>query len=62
MTDAGKGIDSAVTKIFKNGVENRECMRQLQTSRSAFEVRSFKSTYGQHVELIKVKDLKSTTI
>ncbi|WVZ62034.1 hypothetical protein U9M48_011824 [Paspalum notatum var. saurae] len=29
MTDAGKGIDSAVTKIFKNGVEHRECMRHL---------------------------------
>ncbi|CAN6363417.1 unnamed protein product [Urochloa humidicola] len=28
-TDAGKGIDSAVTKVFKNGVEHRECMRHL---------------------------------
>ena len=28
-TDAGKGIDKAVTKVFTNGVENRECMRHL---------------------------------
>jgi len=28
-TDAGKGIDSAVTKVFKNWVEHRECMRHL---------------------------------
>jgi len=27
--DAGKGIDSAVTQVFKNGVEHRECMRHL---------------------------------
>jgi hypothetical protein len=26
-TDAGKGIDSAVTKVFKNSVKHRECMR-----------------------------------
>jgi len=25
----GKGIDKAVTKIFSNGVEHRECMRHL---------------------------------
>jgi hypothetical protein len=28
-TDAGKGIDLAVTNIFKNGVEHKECMRHL---------------------------------
>jgi hypothetical protein len=28
-TDAGKGIDSIVTEVFKNGVEHRECMRHL---------------------------------
>ena len=28
-TDAGKGIDSAVTAVFSNGVEHRECMRHL---------------------------------
>uniref|UniRef100_A0A0A9H230 MULE transposase domain-containing protein n=1 Tax=Arundo donax TaxID=35708 RepID=A0A0A9H230_ARUDO len=28
-TDAGKGIDIAVTKVFSNGVEHRECMRHL---------------------------------
>ena len=28
-TDAGKGIDKAVTKVFTNGVEHRECMRHL---------------------------------
>jgi len=28
-TDVGKGIDSAVTIIFTNGVEHRECMRHL---------------------------------
>jgi len=28
-TDAGKGIDSAVTSVFSNGVEHRECMRHL---------------------------------
>ncbi|CAN6178917.1 unnamed protein product, partial [Urochloa humidicola] len=28
-TDAGKGIDLAVTKVFTNGVEHRECMRHL---------------------------------
>jgi len=28
-TDAGKEIDKAVTKVFTNGVENRECMRHL---------------------------------
>ena len=28
-TDAGKGIDIAVTKVFTNGVEHRECMRHL---------------------------------
>ena len=28
-TDAGKGIDSAVTQVFNNGVEHRECMRHL---------------------------------
>ncbi|WVZ64280.1 hypothetical protein U9M48_013826 [Paspalum notatum var. saurae] len=28
-TDAGKGIYSAVTQVFKNGVEHRECMRHL---------------------------------
>lgn len=28
-TDAGKGIDEAVTKVFNNGVEHRECMRHL---------------------------------
>jgi hypothetical protein len=26
-TDAGKGIDATVTKVFTNGVERRECMR-----------------------------------
>ena len=26
---AGKGIDQAVTKVFTNGVEHRECMRHL---------------------------------
>lgn len=24
-TDAGKGIDKAVTNVFENGVEHREC-------------------------------------
>jgi len=28
-TDAGKGIDIVVTKVFTNGVEHRECMRHL---------------------------------
>jgi hypothetical protein len=28
-TDVGKGIDSAVTSVFSNGVEHRECMRHL---------------------------------
>jgi hypothetical protein len=28
-TDAEKGIDAAVTKVFTNGVEHRECMRHL---------------------------------
>jgi hypothetical protein len=28
-TDAGKGIDSAITQVFKNGVEHKECMRHL---------------------------------
>lgn len=28
-TDAGKGIDIGVTRIFSNGVEHRECMRHL---------------------------------
>ncbi|WVZ83695.1 hypothetical protein U9M48_030816 [Paspalum notatum var. saurae] len=28
-TDAGKGIDGTVTKVFSNGVEHRECMRHL---------------------------------
>ncbi|KAK3130033.1 hypothetical protein QOZ80_6BG0488050 [Eleusine coracana subsp. coracana] len=28
-TDAGKGIDQAVTRVFTNGVEHRECMRHL---------------------------------
>jgi len=28
-TDVGKGIDKAVTKVFTNGVEHRECMRHL---------------------------------
>jgi hypothetical protein len=28
-TDAGKGIDTAVTRVFTNGVEHRECMRHL---------------------------------
>ncbi|WVZ81087.1 hypothetical protein U9M48_028508 [Paspalum notatum var. saurae] len=28
-TDAGKGIDSAVTTVFSDGVEHRECMRHL---------------------------------
>ena len=28
-TDAGKGIDSAVTQVLNNGVEHRECMRHL---------------------------------
>lgn len=28
-TDAGKGIDIGVTKVFCNGVEHRECMRHL---------------------------------
>ena len=28
-TDAGKGIDIAVTNVFTNGVEHRECMRHL---------------------------------
>jgi len=28
-TDVGKGIDSAVTAVFSNGVEHRECMRHL---------------------------------
>ncbi|KAM0910306.1 hypothetical protein ACQ4PT_014248 [Festuca glaucescens] len=27
--DAGKGIDAAVTQVFTNGVEHRECMRHL---------------------------------
>ncbi|XP_039787028.1 uncharacterized protein LOC120653334 [Panicum virgatum] len=28
-TDAGKGIDNAVTSVFSNGVEHKECMRHL---------------------------------
>nr|AAK50592.1 putative transposon protein [Oryza sativa Japonica Group] len=28
-TDAGKGIDATVTRVFNNGVEHRECMRHL---------------------------------
>ncbi|NP_001266871.1 uncharacterized protein LOC100216790 isoform 1 [Zea mays] len=28
-TDAGKGIDSALTNAFNNGVEHRECVRHL---------------------------------
>lgn len=28
-TDARKGIDAAVTNVFINGVEHRECMRHL---------------------------------
>ena len=28
-TDAGKVIDTAVTRVFTNGVEHRECMRHL---------------------------------
>jgi hypothetical protein len=28
-TDAGKGTDSVVTQVFKNGVEHSECMRHL---------------------------------
>ena len=28
-TDTSKGIDSAITQVFKNGVEHRECMRHL---------------------------------
>jgi hypothetical protein len=28
-TDAGRGIDAAVTQVFTNGVEHRECMRHL---------------------------------
>ncbi len=28
-TDAGKGIDAVVTRVFNNGVEHRECMRHL---------------------------------
>jgi hypothetical protein len=28
-TDAGKGIDIAVTTVFSNGIEHRKCMRHL---------------------------------
>lgn len=28
-TDAGKGIDTVVSRVFTNGVEHRECMRHL---------------------------------
>lgn len=28
-TDAGKGIDTSLTKVFSNGVEHKECMRHL---------------------------------
>jgi hypothetical protein len=28
-TDARKGIDAAVTKVFTNGVEHMECMKHL---------------------------------
>ena len=29
LLTVGKGIDKAVTKVFRNGVEHRECMRRL---------------------------------
>ncbi|CAO2168719.1 unnamed protein product [Urochloa humidicola] len=40
-TDVGKGIDQAVTKVFENGVEHRECMRHL--------VKNFQKRYSGEV-------------
>jgi hypothetical protein len=40
-TDAGKGIDKAVTNVFENGVEHRECMRHL--------VKNFQKRYSGEV-------------
>ncbi|WVZ72240.1 hypothetical protein U9M48_020734 [Paspalum notatum var. saurae] len=64
-TDAGKGIDGAVTKVFSNGVEHRECMRHLVKNfqkryrREVFErnlwpaARAYRrSTYERHYKLM----------
>uniref|UniRef100_A0A0A9ASX4 SWIM-type domain-containing protein n=1 Tax=Arundo donax TaxID=35708 RepID=A0A0A9ASX4_ARUDO len=45
-TDAGKGIDIAVTKVFTNGVEHRECMRYLVKN---FQKRYRGDVFEQHL-------------
>ncbi|WVZ57546.1 hypothetical protein U9M48_007918 [Paspalum notatum var. saurae] len=45
-TDAGKGIDSAVTSVFSNGVEHRECMRHLVKN---FQKRYRGSVFKKHL-------------
>ncbi|WVZ74436.1 LOW QUALITY PROTEIN: hypothetical protein U9M48_022615 [Paspalum notatum var. saurae] len=50
-TDAGKGIDSAVTSVFSNGVEHRECMRHLVKN---FQKRAYsKQHYEYHYNIMK---------
>jgi hypothetical protein len=44
--DVGKGIDSAVTKVFKNGVEYRECMRHLVAN---FQKRYRGEVFAKHL-------------
>ena len=48
-TDAGKGIDKAVTNVFTNGVEHRECMRHLvKNFQKRFRGEVLKKTCGLH--------------
>jgi hypothetical protein len=61
--DVGKGVDFAVTQVFKNGVEHRECMRHLVANfQKQFRGEVFEKHCGQHVELFKSTGLKSTAI
>ncbi len=73
-TDAGKGIDSAVTVVFTQGVEHRECMRHLvKNFQKRFRGEVFernlwpasrayrKSTFDRHYNEIKTACPKAIT-
>jgi len=70
-TDAGKGIDIAVTKIFTNGVEHRECMRHLYKNfKKKYRVKVFeknlwpatrayrKDIFDNHYNIMKASSAK----
>lgn len=52
-TDAGKGIDGAVTAVFTNGVEHRECMRHLLKNLWPASRAYRKDVFDRHFNIMK---------